>query len=73
MGQKIKLDNEEYDVDDLSDQARVTVELLQFTTSRSHELNNMKALLTRAQKSYLDSLKKEIVSNKGGFEIDIDY
>ena len=67
MSQKIKLDDKEYDVDSLSDEAKVTLRLLQFSTSRIQELTNMQALLQRAKNSYADSLKKEILSNKAGF------
>ena len=67
MGQKIKLDDREYDVENLSDQSKATLDSLQFTTSRLEELNNMQALLQRAKNSYLDSLRKEMLSSKSGF------
>ena len=59
MGQKIKLDDKQYDVENLSDQATAMVASLQFAITRIQELTNMQALLQRAKKSYLDSLKKE--------------
>ena len=68
MTQKIKLDDNEYDVKDLSDKAKSTLGLMQFATNRIEELNNVSALLQRAKKSYIDSLGKEIISNKTGFE-----
>ena len=67
MGQKIKLDDKEYDVENLSDQAKATLASLQFATTRMQELTNMQALLQHAKKSYLDSLKKEMLSSKSGF------
>ena len=67
MGQKIKLDDKEYDVENLSDQAKATIASLQFATPRMQELTNMQALLRRAKHSYLDSLKKEMLSGKSGF------
>ena len=67
MGQKIKLDDKEYDVENLSDQAKQSYALLQFSTKRIQELTNMQALLQRAKKSYADSLKKEMLSEKSGF------
>ena len=67
MDQKIKIDNKEYDVENLSDQAKVTVASLQFTTTRMQELNNMQALLQRAKNSYCESLKQEMLSSKAGF------
>ncbi len=72
MTQKIKLDDNEYDIKDLSDKAKSTVGLMQFATIRIEELNNISALLQRAKKSYIDSLRKEIISNKTGFEFGED-
>ena len=66
MGQKIKLDNKEYDVENLTDQAKATLASLQFATTRIQELNNMHALLQRAKNSYGESLKQEMISNKAG-------
>lgn len=67
MGRKVKLDDEEYDVEHLSDQAKASLASLQFASTRIHELNNMQALLQRAKNSYVDSLKKEMLSAKAGF------
>ncbi|MDC3055971.1 hypothetical protein OA069_01360 [Paracoccaceae bacterium] len=72
MGQKIKLADEEYEVEDLSDQAKVTLAYLQFSTTKMQELVNMKALLQRAQNSYAESLKREVLSSKGGFNFSED-
>jgi hypothetical protein len=66
MGQKIKLDDNEYDIEKLSNQAKATLDSLQFANLRLKELKNMSALLQRAKNSYLSSLKKEILSNKSG-------
>ena len=67
MGQKIKIDDTEYDVDKISDEARKHLISLQFTTSKLQELKNMQALLTRAKNSYMETIKKEILSEKAGF------
>ena len=67
MGQKIKLDDKEYDVENLNDQAKAALALLQFATTRMQELNNMQALLQRAKNSYVESLKQEMLSGKSGF------
>ena len=72
MGQKIKLDDKEYDVKNLSDQAKETVNSLQFATTRMQELNNMLALLQRAKNSYLESLKQEMLTSKAGFLLEED-
>ena len=67
MGQKIKIDDTEYDVDKISDEARKHLIALQFTTSKLQDLKNMQALLTRAKNSYMETIKKEILSEKAGF------
>jgi hypothetical protein len=67
MGQRFKLDDKEYEVDDLSGNGRVQLEGLKFTTERIQELTNMQALLKRAKNSYVDSLKQEMLSQKAGF------
>ena len=67
MSKKIKLDGEEYLLEDLNDQAQAALKSLQFVTTRVQELTNMQALLQRAKNSYVDSLKKEMLSSKGGF------
>jgi hypothetical protein len=67
MGQKIKIDDTEYDVDKISDEARKHLIALQFTTSKLQEFKNMQALLTRAKNSYMETIKKEILSEKAGF------
>ena len=70
MDQKFKLENKEYDVENLSRQGKETLNNLQFTTRRIQELFNTKSLLARAKKSYIDDLKKEIISNKTGFIVE---
>ena len=49
MGQKVKLGEKEYDVENLSDHAKVTFASLQFATTRLQELSNMQAILQRAK------------------------
>jgi len=70
MAQKIKLGDAEYEVENLSDQAKAYIATLKFTDTRLHELTNMRALLQRAKNSYVDSLKKEMLSSKAGFLFD---
>ena len=72
MGEKIKLDDKEHDIENLSDQAKVTVNFLKFSNKRLKELKNMQALLQRAKNSYVESLKKEMLSQKSGFLFDED-
>lgn len=67
MNQKIKLDDNEYDVENLSDHAKAALASMQFATKRLKELHDMIALLQRARVSYIESLKKEMLSDKAGF------
>lgn len=66
MGQVIKLHDKEYDVENLSDQAKATLASLQFATVKLQELNNLKSILQRAKNSYIGSLKQEMLSDKAG-------
>lgn len=72
MVHKIKLDDKEYEVEALSDEARSKLNLIQFATTREQELTNMQALLQRAKNSYIESLKQEMLSKKAGFLFDED-
>ena len=47
MAQKIKLGDKEYDAANLSDKGKAVLNLLQFSTQKLQELNNMQAFLTR--------------------------
>ena len=72
MAQKIKVEDTEYDVENLSDQGKATFLLLKFATTRVKELNNMQALLQRAKNSYVESLKQEMLSSKAGLLLEND-
>jgi hypothetical protein len=72
MGQKIKIDELHYDLDEMSSAAKGYLKSLQFTSERIKELHNMRALLTRAKNSYLESIKAEILSKKAGFLLEDD-
>jgi len=67
MAKTIKLEDTLYDVGNLSEDAQMSLENLQFANQRILELNNMIALLERAKKSYIDGLKKEMLAEKAGF------
>ena len=66
MAQKVKIGEVEYNIDDLSEAAKAKVVSLHFADSRLRELTNMTALLQRAKQSYIDSLKREMISDKAG-------
>ena len=67
MSQILKVDDSEYDINTLSDEIKAKLALIQFAKKREEELVNMQALLQRAKNSYIESLKKEMLSNKAGF------
>lgn len=66
MDQKIKLGDKEYIVENLSDHGKATLASLAFASTRIQELTNIQALFQRAKNSYVESLKKELLSNKSG-------
>jgi hypothetical protein len=66
MPQKFHFEDKEYVFDDLGDNAKSTINLLQFVNRRVKELNNMQALLQCAKNSYVNSLKQEMLSEKAG-------
>ena len=72
MAQKLKLNEKEYDVSELNDNSRAQFASLTFVDEKLRELKNMHALLQRAKNSYVESLKKEVISDKAGFLLDDD-
>jgi hypothetical protein len=72
MVKTIKLHDKEYEVENLSNQAKVTLASLQFANTRMQELNNMQALLHRAKNSYVESLKQEVLASKSGLLFEDD-
>jgi len=71
MAEKLRFDDKDYDVDHLSDNGKLHLSKLQadlkFVTERIQELTNTHALLQRAKKSYIYTLKQEMLSDKAGF------
>ena len=59
MPQKIKLGDEEYEVDSLSDTGKAQLDLVKFASNRIQELLNLQGVLQTAKSSYLESLKKK--------------
>jgi hypothetical protein len=68
--QKIKLDDREYDVANLSERARKLTVELQTVTALIQEANNMIAILTKAKRAYIEGLKSEMLSAKAGFDFE---
>ena len=72
MDQKIKLDDREYVIDSLNENAKEKVASLQFVSLRLQELSNLQAVLQRAKNSYVSGIKKEVLSNRSGLLIEDD-
>ena len=66
MTSKITIDGKEYSIENLSEENMAKLNSLQFAAQREAELSNIMKLLQRAKNSYVDSLKKEMLSNKTG-------
>jgi len=64
---KIQIEGVEYNVEDLSEQAKKLVAQLQAITARIQESQNMAAILMKAKKAYIADLKTEMLSAKAGF------
>ena len=69
---KIKLDDKEYDVAELSERARKLSLELQSVAARIQETNNMIAILNKAKRAYIAELKSEMLSAKAGFDFGSD-
>ena len=69
MKQKINIDGIEHGLDTLSDDAKKFVERVQDTDSCIHEMKNLLAIFTRAKRSYIAELKREIIKGKSGVDI----
>ena len=60
MVNKIKIDGKEYEIDNLSDEAKVQLTNLQFVDAQIQQLNNELAISDTARIGYSSSLKKEL-------------
>ena len=72
MEERIKINDQEFTLDEISDHGKKQVAGLQFSSTRIEELNNMHALLQRAKVSYIESLRKEMISSKAGLLFEED-
>ena len=57
---KIKIDDVEYDTDDMSDNAKAQVASLQFNEAHMNRLRNELAIADTAKIAYINALKKEL-------------
>ena len=61
---KIKIDDVEYDTDDMSDNAKAQVASLQFNEAHMNRLRNELAIADTAKIAYVNALKAELESTK---------
>ena len=61
---KIKIDDVEYDTDDLSDNAKAQVASLQFNEAHMLRLRNELAIADTARLAYTNALKNELETKK---------
>ena len=66
----IKIGDIEYKSDELSDKANKTLSSLNFVNDKLSELQNLNAIMQRARNSYIESLKREILSKKAGIHLE---
>ena len=66
MVEKIEIDGETYEVDELDTQLKEQLHTIDFAMKRMKELQNMKTILQRAKNSYISSLKEEVIGSKAG-------
>ncbi len=64
QGKKITIDNVEYKLDDLSDEARAQLANIQFVEARLQQLNNEWAVSDTARIGYTNALKADLVKNE---------
>ena len=71
--ENISIDGKVYEMDNLSDEAKMLVQSHKFTNENIETLQNQLALLNKAKKSYLESIHREIISKKSGFLFDENF
>lgn len=65
---RIKLDDSEYDLSELSETAnRLVIELRNLDAELQNKIN-MQAILNKAKNAYVADLKSEMITQKSGFD-----
>lgn len=65
----IIIDELNYSIDDFSDNALKMTKLLSNLSTRTLELQNLQAVLTRAKNAYIQDLNAEIIEKKSGVDL----
>jgi predicted nucleic acid-binding Zn-ribbon protein len=63
---KLRIDDLDYELDELSDRAKQLTAEVQKVSERINEAQNMVAILMKAKKAYIADLKSEMLSAKAG-------
>ena len=63
--EKVKIDDVEYNVEDLSDNAKAQIENIQFVDEQLQQLNNEWAVSDTARIGYTHALKADLEKMKG--------
>ena len=61
---KIKIDDVEYDTDDMNDNAKAQVASLQFNEAHMNRLRNELAIADTAKIAYVNALKRELENSE---------
>ena len=69
---KISFEGKEYELEQLSDQAKNISKSLKLIDDKIRENANIQALLTKAKRAYISELKTEMLSSKAGFNFTED-
>jgi hypothetical protein len=69
MAKKINIDGIEHDLDNPSQNAKAILEKLQHADTQIQDMTNLYTVLTRAKKSYVSELKREMIEGKSGVNI----
>lgn len=69
MTSRLRLDGQDHDISQLSKDGLAQLALIRFADERIAELTNVMALLTRAKKSYIDGLEREIIKARSGIDV----
>ena len=67
---KMKIGEEFYDIDQLSEKGTQYLSSLEFSDARIKELKNFSAILLRAKNSYIKELRSEVLASKSGLIIE---
>ena len=72
MPKKLKLGDDSYALDELTDKNRENIRLINYINRRIEELTDLEVTLNEAKQSFGAKLKREMISRKAGFVLDED-